>query len=70
MVAHQSIVEVYFSDGDGKIDAEGKGSGAGEQAEEHEQAAKEFGESRNVCAPGGQSQAGNELNVVMQPTEN
>ena len=69
-VAHQSVVEVDLGDGYGQIDADGKSSHAGEQAQQDEQAAKEFSEGREVGGPGRESEAGDELSVVLQSAEN
>ena len=68
-VAHQSIVEVYFGDGDAKIDADGKSSAAGEEADKHEQAAKKFGERGDIGQPGGNPQAGNEVSMLLKSAE-
>lgn len=69
-VANQSIVEVDFDDGDGKVDANGKRSDASEQAQQDEQPAKEFGEGGEVGCPGGESEAGDKLRVVVKASEN
>ena len=62
-------MKMYFGDGDGEIDADGESSDAGEEADQHEQAAKEFGEGREVGGPAGQSEAGDELYVVVKSAE-
>jgi len=69
-VAHQSVVEVDLGDGYGQIDADGKSSHASEQAQQDEQAAEEFSEGREVGGPGRESEAGDELGVVLQSAEN
>ena len=69
-VAHQSVVEVHLGDGDGEIDADGKSSHAREQAQQDEQAAKEFSEGRKIGGPGRESEAGDELSMVLQSAEN
>jgi len=69
-VAHQSVVDVHLGDGDGEIDADGKSSHPSEQAQQQEQTAKEFSEGRKVSGPGGESEAGDELGVVMESAEN
>ena len=69
-VAHQSVVEVDLGDGYGQIDADGKSSHASEQAQQDEQAAEEFSEGREVGGPGRESEAGDELSVVLQSAEN
>ena len=68
-VAHQPVMEVYFSDGDAKIDADGKSSAAGEEADKHEQAAKKFGERGDISQPGGNPQAGNEVSMLLKSAE-
>ena len=70
VLAHQSVMEVHLGNGDGHVNADGKSSGAGKQADQHEQAAKKFGEGGEICGPAGQSEAGNELNVVVKSSEN
>jgi len=69
-VAHQSVVEVDLGDGYGQIDADGASSHASEQAQQDEQAANEFGEGGEVGGPGRESEAGDELSVVLQSAEN
>jgi len=69
-IAHQSVMEVHLGDGDGHINADGKSSHASEQAQQNQQTTEEFGKSREVCAPGGKSEAGDELNVVLKAAEN
>jgi hypothetical protein len=68
-VAHQSIVEVEFNDGNGEIDADGEGSHAREQAQQDEQAAKEFGKGGEVRGPSREPEAGDKLGVVMKSAE-
>jgi hypothetical protein len=70
VVAHQSVVEVNFGDGDGQIDADGESGCASEQAQEDEDAAKEFRKGREVASPGGESEAVDELGMVLKPAEN
>ena len=62
-------MKVYFGDGNGEIDADGESSDAGKEPDQHEQAAKEFGEGREVGGPAGQSEAGDELYVVVKSAE-
>jgi hypothetical protein len=62
-------MEVNFGDGHGHIDANGKSGGAGKQADEDEDTAEKFGKGGKVGAPGGQTQAGDELNVVGKSAE-
>jgi hypothetical protein len=69
-VARESIMKVDFGNGDAHINAQGEGSDAGKEADKDQYAAKEFGESGEVSAPGGKAEAGNELNVVMETAEN
>ncbi len=68
-VAHQSVVEVHLGDGDGHIDADGKSSHASEQAQQDEQAANEFGEGGEVGGPGRESEAGDQLSMVVESAE-
>jgi hypothetical protein len=63
-------MKVDFGDGDGQIDANGKRSEAGEQADQHEYAAKKFREGGKICGPAGEPEAGDELNVVVKSAEN
>jgi hypothetical protein len=70
VVAHQSIVEVYFGDGDRHVDADGKSRGTGKQADNHKHAAKELGEGGEICGPARKSKAGDELNVMVKSAEN
>ena len=63
-------MKVNFGDGNGEIDADGESSDAGKESDQHEQAAKEFGEGRQVGGPAGQSEAGDELYVVVKSAEN
>jgi len=69
-VAHQSMVEMHFGDGDCHIDTNGQGGKASEQADQNEKAAKKFGEGRKISAPAGQTEAGDELNMMMKAAEN
>src|SRR5229473_2444556 len=52
-IAHESVVEMNFEDGDGQVDADGKGGHPGKQADQNHQAADKFGEGGEVGAPGG-----------------
>jgi hypothetical protein len=65
-IAHQSVVEVYFGDGDGHIDADGESRHTGEQAEKDEQAAEEFREGGKIRGPARESEAGDEIGVVVK----
>jgi hypothetical protein len=69
VLAHQSVVEVNFGDGNAEIETDGKTGDAGEQADEYQQAAKEFGEGGEVSGPGGKSQADDELHVMVKASE-
>lgn len=69
-IAHQSVMKVDFGDGDGQIDANGKSREAGEQADQHKDAAKKFGKGGKICGPAGEPEAGDELNMVVESTEN
>ncbi len=67
---YQSVVEVHLGDGDGKIDADRESGDSGEQTDEHENTAKEFGKCGKIGGPAGKTEAGDELNVVMKSAEN
>jgi len=69
-IAQQSVMEVYLGDGDGQIDADGKSRHAGKESDQYQQAAKKLGEGREISSPGRQSEAGDELNVVVKSAEN
>jgi len=69
-VADQSVVDMHLGYGHGKIDADGKSSYASEKAQQDEQPAKEFGERREIRGPGGESEAGDELGMVVKSAEN
>ena len=69
-ISHESVVKVNFGDGDTQIDANGKGSRASEEAQQHEHATKELGKGREVCGPSRQSKAGDELSVVVKAAKN
>ena len=68
-VAHQPIVEVHLGDGDGQIDANTESSDASEQSQQDKHAAEELGEGGEVGGPGGESEAGDELRMVVQSAE-
>jgi hypothetical protein len=68
--ADQTAVNVEFGDGDGQIDADSEGCDASEEAEQDEEASKEFGEGGNVGGPGGEPEAGDKLSVVVESAEN
>ncbi len=70
VLTHQSVVQVNFGDGDAQIDTDGKSRRTSEQAEENEQAPKEFGKGRKVGSPARKSQTGDELNVMVESSEN
>jgi hypothetical protein len=69
MLPHQSIVKVNFCDGDGEIKANGECGGACKETDNHQQAAEEFGEGREIGGPRGKSEAGDELSMVMKSAE-
>jgi len=69
-VTEQSVVEVHRGDGDGQIDADGKSGYPREQPQQNEQAAKELAERREVAGPSRQSEAGDELGMVVESAEN
>ncbi len=70
VVAHQSVVEVNLGNGDGEIDADGKSGRACEQAEQNQDAAEEFSERRKIASPGRETEAGDELGMVVESAEN
>ena len=70
MLAHQSVVKVDFSDGNGQIDADGESGGPGEQAKEHEQTTEKLREGGKISGPRGQSEAGDEVSMLLKSTEN
>jgi hypothetical protein len=69
MLAHESVVEVNFGDGNAEIETNGKTGDAGEQADKYQHAAKEFGKGGEVSGPGGKSQADDELHVMVKASE-
>ena len=69
-VARHSVMEVHLGDGDREIDADAEGGYAGEQAEQQEQSAEELGEGREVGRPARESEAGDEVGVVVESAEN
>jgi hypothetical protein len=68
--ANHSVVEMDLQDGDGEIDADSDGGDAGEQAQQQEQAAEEFGEGGKISAPGWKPEMGDHINVVVESAEN
>ena len=68
-IADQSVVDMHLGDGHGKIDADSKSSHAGEKAQQDEQSAKEFSKRREISGPGGESEAGDELGMVLKSAE-
>jgi hypothetical protein len=69
-VTGQSVVEVHFGNGDGEIDADGEGGDAREEAEQNEQSAEELSESGEISRPAWESEAGDEVSVVVKSAEN
>lgn len=69
-VACQSVVQVHLGDSDGQIDADSKARRAGEQAQQHEQTAEELGEGGEISHPARQTEAGDQLNMVVKSAEN
>src|SRR5216684_3515707 len=69
-VANQPVMQVDFEDGDGEIDADGKSSHPSEQAQQDEQAAKEFREGGEVGGPSREPEAGDKLSMVVKSAEN
>ncbi len=70
VVRDQPVVRGHLPDSDAHINANGESSYAGKQAQHYEQPAKEFGEGREVRAPAGQTEAADQLNMVVQSAEN
>jgi len=68
-VSDHAVVEVHFGDGYGEVDAEGEGGDTRKQARQHQQATHELGEGGDVGGPGGESEAGDEVGMVMESTE-
>ena len=69
-VADQSVVEVHLGDSDGKVDADGECRATSEQSDEHKQAAEELGKRGEIPGPRRQSEAGDELGMVVKSAEN
>jgi len=69
-VAGHSAMEVHLGDGDGEIDADTKSRNAGEEAEQHEHSAEELGKGRDIGRPARESEAGDEVSVVVESAEN
>jgi hypothetical protein len=70
VIRDQPVVRGYLPDSDAHIDANSESRYAREQAQQHKQSAKELGEGREIRAPGGQTKATDQLNVVVQSAEN
>src|SRR5208282_4845983 len=68
-VADQSVVEVHLGDSHGEIDADGESSHASEKAQQDEQAAREFCEGREVGRPARESEAGDQVGMVVKSAE-
>jgi hypothetical protein len=69
-IAHQAIMKVHLRDRYGHIDADGEGGNASEQSEKNEDASEEFCERRQIAGPGWESEAVDELSMVLQSSEN
>jgi hypothetical protein len=69
-VAHESVVEVNFDDGNQQINADGKSRHTSEQAKKDEQASKELSKGGKIRGPAGQSEAGDEIRVMVKSAEN
>lgn len=63
-------MEVDFRNRNGKINADSESRGAGEQANEDEQPAEELGEGGKIGGPGGKSEAGDEVSMLLKSAEN
>jgi hypothetical protein len=63
-------MEMHLGDGDGEIDADAKSRNAGVKAEHQEQTAEEFGKGRDVGRPARESEASDEVGVVVESAEN
>jgi hypothetical protein len=70
VISDQPVVRGYLPDRDTHIDANSESGCASEQAEQHEQTSEELGEGRKIPAPCGQTEAADELNVMVQSAEN
>ncbi len=70
MLAHQSVVEMNFRNGHTQIDADGESGGAGEQTNQDEQTTEKLGEGGKIGGPGGKSEAGDEVSMLLKSTEN
>ena len=68
-VAGEPIVQVHFPDRNHQIDADGECRSSGEESDQNEQSANKFGKGGQVGGPARQSQAGDKLHVVMEPSE-
>lgn len=70
VVRDQPVMRGYLPDSDAHINANGESRYTGKQAKHHEQTAKEFGEGGEVRAPARQTEAADQLNMVVQSAEN
>jgi hypothetical protein len=61
---------MHFCNGHAKVDADGEGGGAGEESNQNQQSAKEFSEGRKISGPGWQTQAGDELCMMVKAAKN
>ena len=68
-VAHQPVVEVDLGDGYGEIDAKGERGNSREQAQENHQSANKFSEGREVGRPSRESEAGDQVSVMVKSAE-
>lgn len=66
VIPGEAVVPMHFPDGHDHVDADGESGEAGEESGQDEQSAKEFGEGGQVGGPCGESQAGDELGVMME----
>jgi hypothetical protein len=69
-VTHQSVVEVDLGNGYGEIDAKGERGNPREQAQEDHQSANKFSEGGEVGRPSRESEAGDQISVVVKSAEN
>lgn len=68
-IAHEAVVKMDLGDGNSHVDQDAEGGDASEESYQNEPAAKEFGEGREISAPGWETEAGYKLNVMVKSAE-
>jgi len=68
-VSHQSVVQMHLRNRNRHVDADGESGDPGEQPQQNQETAEEFGEGGEICTPCWKSEAGNELNMVVKPAK-